>query len=332
MVSNLEGFISHFDWRFQIDTAPATTTRTLGVAFDKHSLDEECLPGNIKIRWRHDLMVIVLQDLENNQFGACRHTLHDGYDIIYRLDIEENVLKSVARAPRWTFDLDNNNTPTLSEILRDAKVWISFHESQANQPLSDSAVTPVASTATATETVAKASPVEEIDTSPNSLAVGSPALSDTTLIGDGTSPLLKEAAIKIEPPASTQKQESNPRQRRARFHPVLEPYVDHPRFTKAVQKALHYESTRKGMPPSAWPQYLRRVHGLYLCDGPSAFKQNEAASRPDLLQLLKCRSSDQPLPNYDQHALEFAKFGLVPRIEDWGTMGQMAQSRTSRVY
>lgn len=323
LVSTLEEFITHFNCWFQIDAAPATT-HMFGVTFNKHSLNEELLPENIKTHWRHDLTVLVLQDLDDNRFGACRHTLPAGYDIIYRLDVEHDVLKRVAKAPRWTFDLDQDDTPTLSEVLRDVKVWISFQDRQVIQPIGACSTTSTGTTPIAAELL-----VEEGKSTPSSLLVGSPALSDTTLVSDGASPLTKEAVIKA--PAPAQKQESHARQSLAHIHPVLKPYVKHPRFTKAVQKALQYESTQKGLPSSAWPQYLRSVHGLYLCDGPATSKRTKAA-RPDLLQLLKCRSSGQPLPAYEQHAREFAKFGLLPRIEDWGTMGMVAQSRSFGFY
>lgn len=300
-----------------------------GVAFDKHSLNEERLPEKIKTHWRHDLTVLILQDLENNRFGACRHTLPAGYDIIYRLDVEQDVLKRVAEAPRWTFDLDQDDTPTLNEVLRDAKVWISFQDRQIIQPIGTCSTTSTGTTQIAAELEAAHLLVEGGKSTSSSLLAGSPALSDATLVNDGTSPLTKEAVIKA--PAPAQKQESHARQSLADIHPVLKPYVKHPRFTKAVQKALHYESTQKGLPSSAWPQYLRSVHGIYLCDGPATSKRTKAA-RPDLLQLLKCRSSGQPLPAYEQHAREFAKFGLLPRIEDWGTMGMMAQSRSFGFY
>lgn len=328
---NLEFLITHFNWRFQIDTAPPATTRTFGVAFDKHSLNEDYLPEKIKTQWRHDLMVVILQDLEKNQFSPCCHTLPDGYDIIYRLDVAEDVLKRVAQAPHWTFDLDNENTPALSEILRDAKVWISFPKRQTIHHLETCDNTSTTITTTIAKAAPAPSPVEESKSKSSFLPLGSPALSDSTLVSDGATPTLEGAIIKAEAPKPAPKEESNLRQYRGRLHPVLEPYAKHPRFTKAVQKALHYESTRKGLPQSAWPQYLRNVHGVYLCDGPSAHKHTKKAlARPDLLHLLKCRSSGQPLPNHDQHAREFAKFGLLPRIEDWGTMDLMTRTHGVR--
>lgn len=263
------------DFKFQNNSRACT----LDVVFHKASANEERLPGPIKGKWRHDLTLVVLRDLENGRYGPQRHTLPDGYDITYRLDIKGDVLKRVTEAPRWTFD-ENDDTLTLNEVLQHAQVWITFHE--GSRPISGQATQSVAPAAVA-------GVVSETSVDDNSKTLSCPASptpSDVTLVNDST-PSSPEPATKAKVVKSSVPNETH---RRRQLHPILAPYEKHPGFTNRVQVALAHAIRVWHLPSLQWPEYLRKVHGLYVSSPP------KVDGRPDLLQLLRsCATTDRGL-------------------------------------
>ena len=86
------------------------------------------LPSDLKVQWRHILATLFLS--EKRLFSARHNSLPYNRSITYRVDVGENILKQVASSPHWTLE-ENDDKPTIKEILSCAKVWLSFPESQA---------------------------------------------------------------------------------------------------------------------------------------------------------------------------------------------------------
>lgn len=103
---------------------------TIPVSFSKPTAQDSRLPSDLKMQWRHSLTTLFLDDLRKGLFGARRHLLSCDRSITYRVDVCENILKQVAKSPGWTFE-DDDDKPTINELLGCAKIWLSFPESQA---------------------------------------------------------------------------------------------------------------------------------------------------------------------------------------------------------
>src|ERR1700733_8722954 len=103
---------------------------TIPVSFSETTAQENTLPSDLKMQWRHTLATLFLGDLEKGLFGARYHSLPYDRSITYRVDVSENILRQFASSPRWTSG-ENDDKPTINGLLSCAKVWLSFPESQA---------------------------------------------------------------------------------------------------------------------------------------------------------------------------------------------------------
>jgi hypothetical protein len=110
-----------------------TLSRHVAVCHDQPTPKEANVPDFIERTWRTDLALIVLRDLLDYQFGARRHNILSRYDLMYRLDVSEDVLLRCARhvsgAPK------DPGTPTVPELLSYAKVWLGFEDQSMTTPV-----------------------------------------------------------------------------------------------------------------------------------------------------------------------------------------------------
>jgi len=157
------------------------------------------LPSDLKMQWRHTLATLFLSDLEKGLFGARHHSLPCDRSITYRIDVSENILKQVASSPRWTFE-ENDDKPTINELLSCAKVWLSFPGSQAATALETNDKQLLQANA------ARFPKVEDIPAGETAMPPPlSPTPSDDTLIDDDISLVSlpsKTAKITVTPPHS----------------------------------------------------------------------------------------------------------------------------------
>jgi hypothetical protein len=119
--------------------AARSPIRHVAVRHDKPTPKDANVPDSIEQQWRAALALIVLQDLLDYQFGARRHSIPSGYDLIYRLDVSEDVFLRCARSVSGAST--EPGTPNAAELLACAKVWLEFEDSSTRtrlvQPLAN---------------------------------------------------------------------------------------------------------------------------------------------------------------------------------------------------
>lgn len=110
-------------------------TITTKVTFSRGVNDQVHLPSHIKERWRHDLEHILRKDIGNKQFGPRRHHLPMGYTLMYRVDVDECVLLSLATDGNANLAI-NGDSINLFDALQTAQIWLTYPEEECgnNQP------------------------------------------------------------------------------------------------------------------------------------------------------------------------------------------------------
>lgn len=101
------------------------TTGTVAVSTAFGALNTSAtqqLPSTIKAVWATDLAEVALKDINLNRFGAQRHAFAS-YSLVYRLDIQPAMLRRVAFEHKHQY---GTKTPTITEALEAAKVWLMF--------------------------------------------------------------------------------------------------------------------------------------------------------------------------------------------------------------
>jgi hypothetical protein len=252
---------------------------TILVSFSKPTSQEHKLPSDLRMQWRHSLTALFLDDIEKGLFGARHHPLSHDRSITYRVDVYESVLKQVAESPRWTFE--NDDKPSINELLGCAKIWLSFPEHQAASTQaaeSEQQVVEIASRLAETDDVATYAPG-----TPTPL---SPTPSDVTLIDDNT------VSASISPKMSPKAVASPPHSPRVEVSviPLSEPHM------RPTRKEPLYGNRGTDLAS------FRRSIGL-----PPLVPRRR---RVDLLTMLKNAVTGQ-----SGHAFVF---GLHRDIEEWG--------------
>lgn len=80
------------------------------------------LASSIEAIWATDFAEVALKDINLNRFGAQRHTFAS-YSLVYRLDIQPAMLRRIAFEHKHQY---GTKTPTITEALEAAKVWLTF--------------------------------------------------------------------------------------------------------------------------------------------------------------------------------------------------------------
>jgi len=112
-----------------------TLSRHVAVCHDQPTPKEANVPYFIERTWRTDLALIVLRDLLDHRFGARRHNILSRYNLIYRLDVSEDVLLRCAR--HVSGGPKEPGTPTVPELLSYAKVWLGFEDQSMTTPVGE---------------------------------------------------------------------------------------------------------------------------------------------------------------------------------------------------
>lgn len=106
-------------------TSKSTTSP---VSFSDEESDKN-LPKSIRQVWRRKFEELALADIHRSRFGPRRHLLSPfSFSLTYRLDVSPLILHRVGCHPYGGPVDDLYETPTLHEVLEDAKVWITFQE------------------------------------------------------------------------------------------------------------------------------------------------------------------------------------------------------------